>query len=151
MDSKNSFPEVLSLNPKELIAWCNNRKKEKRLSNAKLAEITGVPEGTIDRIFTGKNLEFRYSTIQPIVSYLIGVSDDTPTEASNEFYVDTIDGYKLVLENKNYIIENLKQKCEQLEREITYLKKNNTEKQEALINQSNHVKWMEKMIEKNSK
>lgn len=151
MDSKISYPEVLSLNPKELITWCNNRKKEKRLSNAKLADITGVPEGTIDRIFTGKNLEFRYSTIQPIVSYLIGVSDATPTEASKEFYVETIDGYKLVLENKNYIIDNLNLKCEQLEREISYLRKNNDEKQEALINQSNHMKWMEKMIEKNSK
>lgn len=148
MDSKFSYPEVLSLNPKELIAWCNNRKKEKRLSNAKLADITGVPEGTIDRIFTGKNLEFRYSTIQPIVSYLIGIQDDTPTQAPNKYYVETIDGYKLIIENKNFIIDNLNARCERLQSAVDYLKKNNEEKQETICNQSAHIKWMETMIDK---
>lgn len=145
----NKYPKILSLNPNELIQWCNNRKKDMKISNAKLAEITNVPEGTIDRIFTGKNPEFRYSTIQPIVAYLIGIEDDTPNEASNEFYVDTIDGYKLIIENKNHIIEGLKSGYDILKKNIEYLKQSNSEKQQIINDQSSHIRWMEKMIEKN--
>lgn len=142
------YPKILSLNPNELIEWCNKRKKDKKISNAKLAEITGVPEGTIDRIFTGKNPEFRYSTIQPIVAYLIGIQEDTPEKAPNEFYVNTIDGYKLIIENKNHIIDELKDNYAMLHNQIEFLKKTNDEKQTVIDNQANHIKWMERIIEK---
>ena len=147
-DKLTSYPKIVSLNPRELIEWCNRRRKEQKLSNAKLAEITGVPEGTLDRIFTGKNPEFRYSTIQPIVAYLIGIQDETPTEETNEYYVDTIDGYKLIIENKNHIIDGLKSGYEQLHKEIEYLKKQNEEKQVTIVNQSDQIKWLQNMIDK---
>lgn len=142
------YPKILSLNPNELIDWCNKRKKDMKLSNAKLAELTGVPEGTLDRIFTGKNPEFRYSTIQPIVAYLIGIQNDTPEKAPNEFYVETIDGYKLITENKNHIIDELKNNYALLLKEIEFLKKTNEEKQSIINDQSSHIKWMEKMIKR---
>ena len=142
------YPKILSLNPNELIDWCNKRKKDMKLSNAKLAEITGVPEGTLDRIFTGKNPEFRYSTIQPIVAYLIGIQEDTPEKASNEFYVNTIDGYKLIIENKNHIIDELKSNYALLSNQLEFLKKTNDEKQLVINNQAAHIKWMETMIKK---
>ena len=146
MENINNYPRILSLNPRELIEWCNHRKKEMNLSNSRLASISGVPEGTIDRIFTGKNPEFRYSTIQPIVACLIGIEDDTPTNASEEFYTNTIDGYKLIVENKNHVIEELKASYLQLQKEIEYLKKSNEEKQAIINSLSEHTKWMESLI-----
>lgn len=149
MNSK--YPKILSLNPRELIEWCNNRKKEKKISNAKLAELTNVPEGTIDRIFTGKNPEFRYSTIQPIVAYLIDIEDETPNEAPSEYYVETIDGYKLIIENKNHIIDGLKSSYDILQKDVEFLRKTNDEKQKIIENHSDHIKWMEKKIDEKKK
>lgn len=148
MDNNNTYPKILSLKPNELIDWCNNRKKEMKLSNAKLAELTGVPEGTLDRIFTGKNPEFRYSTIQPIVAYLIGIQEDVPKNETSEFYVDTIDGYKLIIENKNHIIEGLKSGYIQLQNQIEHLIKENEEKQKTIDRQFDHIQWMEKTVDK---
>lgn len=148
MDNNNTYPKILSLKPNELIDWCNNRKKEMKLSNAKLAELTGVPEGTLDRIFTGKNPEFRYSTIQPIVAFLIGIQEDVPKNETSEFYVDTIDGYKLIIENKNHIIEGLKSGYISLQSQIDHLIKENEEKQKTIDRQFDHIQWMEKTVDK---
>lgn len=72
--SKDSYlPHVMSLNPSELINRCKNRKQFLGFSNQRLAEESGVPVGTIDRIMAGKYTGFRYSTNQPIVAVLIGI------------------------------------------------------------------------------
>lgn len=143
-----SYPNILSLNSKELIDWCNKRKKEMRLSNSKLAMMSNVPEGTIDRILTGKNPEFRYTTIQPLISILIGYQDDTPENESNDFYTETIDGYKLIVENKNHIINEFKEKYSQLINQIDLLKKLNDEKQSIIDKLLEHTSWMEKLLSK---
>ena len=137
-----TYPKILSMNPKELIEWCNKRKKEMHLSNAKLAAATNVPEGTLDRILTGKNPEFRYTTIQPVITFLIGFNEDTPTNQSNDYYADTIDGYKLIVENKNTIIDRLKQEYAKLQSENEYLKKQNDEKQKAVEDLLQQNKWL---------
>ena len=151
MDSNTTYPKILSLNPNELIDWCNNRKKEMKLSNAKLAELTGVPEGTLDRIFTGKNPEFRYSTIQPIVAYLIGIKEEVPQDETSSFYVNTIDGYKLIIENKNHIIDGLKSGYVHLQSQIDHLQKENEDKQKTIDKQFDHIVWMEKIIDESKK
>ena len=91
------------LNPVELIKWCKNRKATLGLSNAKLAEMSGVPIGTIDRIMSGNYTEFKYSSIQPLVAILLGFGQETPEpDEENEqeqFYYETIEGYKIILEN----------------------------------------------------
>ena len=148
---KNGLNDILSLNSKDLIDWCNSRKKQMHLSNAKLANATGVPEGTIDRILTGKNLEFRYSTIQPIVKLLIGINEETPTNESSDFYADTIDGYKLIVQNKNQIIKEQQRAYEVALREKDYLKQNNNEKQKVIESLTSHIEWLESLIEKETK
>lgn len=145
---ENNYPAVLSLNSKELIDWCNQRKRQLHLSNAKLSDLSNVPEGTIDRILTGRNLEFRYSTIQPLVNILIGYNDETPKEETNDFYTNTIDGYKLVVENKNHIIDELKISYQRITREKEYLKKTNDEKQLVIENMIEHIHWLEKLIDR---
>lgn len=146
------LPQVLSLNPSDLINWCRNRKQFLGLSNQRLAEQSGVPVGTIDRIMAGKYTEFRYSSIQPIVAVLIGIREDTPKPEQADAqqvqdYYDTIEGYKLVVENKNHMIEEMKSAFAQLSREIEFLKTENERKHQAIVRQQEHVKWLEGIID----
>lgn len=146
------LPHVMSLNPSELINWCRNRKQFLGLSNQRIAEQSGVPIGTIDRIMAGKYTEFRYSSIQPIVAVLIGIREDTPKpenadEQQIQDYYDTIEGYKLVVENKNHMIEELKNACAQLGKEIEFMKIENERKHQAIVRQQEHVKWLEDIID----
>ena len=151
IDKPYDLPDILSLNSKDLIDWCNSRKKDMHLSNAKLANLTGVPEGTIDRILTGKNLEFRYSTIQPIVKLLIGINEETPTDESSDYYADTIEGYKLIVKNKNQIISEQQRAYQMVLQEKDYLKKNNEEKQRLIEKLTDHVCWLETQVDKKTK
>ena len=131
------YPKVLSLNPQELIDWCNMRRKEMGLSKAKLAEKTGVPESTLDRIFSGKNPEFRYSTIQPIMAVLVQFNEELPQpdksdDTQHEYYYNPIEGYKLIVENKNHIIETLKKEYSDLAKLTEYLKEQNDKKDDII-------------------
>lgn len=146
-DNLYDLPDILSLNSKDLIDWCNSRRKQMHISNAKLANLTGVPEGTIDRILTGKNLEFRYSTIQPIVKLLLGINDETPTDESADYYAETIDGYKLVVNNKNQIIKEQQRMYELTIQEKDWLKKNNDEKQKVIEQLTKHIEWLETLVD----
>ena len=146
------LPQILSLNPSDLINWCKNRKQFLGLSNKRLADESGVPIGTIDRIMAGKYTEFRYSSIQPVVSVLIGIHEDTPKPENADAqqvqdYYDTIEGYKLVVENKNHVIDELKATLEQLAREIEYLKTENERKHQAILRQQEHAKWLEGIVD----
>lgn len=151
--SDNDYlPHVMSLNPADLINWCKNRKQFLGLSNQRLAEQSGVPVGTIDRIMAGKYTEFRYSSIQPIVAVLIGIREDTPRPEKADAqqmqdYYDTIEGYKLVVENKNHLIDELKRTCEQYSREIEFLKTENEHKHQAIVRQLEHTKWLEGIVD----
>ena len=122
------YTNIITLNPAELIKWCRQRKKDKGISNADLAEKTGVPMGTLDRVLSGNYLEFKYSSIQPILTYLLEVEEDTPAPEDEEseqeqYYYNTIEGYKLVLKNKNHQIDQMKMTMEKMTQEIEDLKR----------------------------
>ena len=138
------------LNPQDLISWCRQRKKALNLSNQKLSELSNVPIGTIDRVMSGNYNEFKYSSIQPIVSILIGFNKETPKpeDADNEYYYDTIEGYKLVLKNKNQILAQTKLEFESALREIEFLKEDNENKQRVIDSLISHLKWMEDITKK---
>ena len=137
--------DITALNPVDLIKWCKERKAALGYTNQKLSEMTGVPAGTIDRVFSGKYAEFKYSTIQPIVSVLLGYREETPEpkveDEQGQFYYDTIEGYKLVLENKNHEIEELKRAYDALQKEKEYLKA-------QCADLKDHLKWLEKLVDK---
>lgn len=65
-------PNFFAMSTPELLAWCKERKKELRVSNARLAELSGMPKGTIDRLFAGEHVDFRYETIRPLLKALTG-------------------------------------------------------------------------------
>lgn len=148
----NNLPQVMSMNPTDLIKWCKNRKQFLGLSNQRLSEESGVPVGTIDRIMAGKYTEFRYSSIQPVISVLLGINEDTPKPENADSvqiqnYYDTIEGYKLVVEQKNLMINELKRTCEQFAKEIDFLKTENERKHQAITRQQEHTRWLEKMVD----
>ena len=148
-----AYPKIMSLKPNELIDWCNSRRKEMGISKAKLADLTNVPESTLDRILSGKNPEFRYSTVQPIVAVLLDFYEKTPQPDANddsqsEYYYNTIEGYKLVVENKNHIIDEAKYAYSKLEEEFNYIKAENAKKDAMIDSLQSHLKWMEQLIDK---
>ena len=65
-------PNFFAMSTPELLAWCKERKKELKASNAQLAEMSGMPKGTIDRLFAGEHVDFRYETIRPLLKALTG-------------------------------------------------------------------------------
>lgn len=74
-------PHFFTMSAEELLEWCKERKKFLKLSNEKLSELTyiqkgnmlsGVPKGTIDRLFSGEHLDFKYETMRPIIRVLAG-------------------------------------------------------------------------------
>lgn len=139
MDSKY----VITLNPQDIVKWCRERKKSLDLSNQKLSDKTGVPIGTIDRIMSGNYTEFKYSSIQPIVAFLLGQNELTPepkerNDEQAKYYYETIEGYKLVVENKNREIEVLKKELEIAFAAKDYLKKDIEFKEQ-------HIKWFEQV------
>lgn len=147
-----AYPKIMSLKPTELIDWCNSRRKEMGISKAKLASLTNVPESTLDRIFSGKNPEFRYSTIQPIVTVLLDYYEDIPEpdsedEAQSAYYYKTIEGYKLVVENKNHIINEAKFAYKKLEDELKYMRDENAIKDSMIKTLQEHLAWMQHLVD----
>lgn len=145
--------KIMALNSGELIKWCRERKKTLGLSNQKISELSNVPIGTIDRIMSGNYSEYKYSSIQPILSVLIEFNKDIPEpEPDNaeqpEYYYETIEGYKLIVENKNQIIQQAKSELELKNKEIAFLKEENKNKKEALDRLQEHLHWMENLIDK---
>ena len=65
-------PNFFAMSTPELLAWCKERKKELKISNAQIAEKSGMPKGTIDRLFAGEHVDFRYETIRPLLKALTG-------------------------------------------------------------------------------
>ena len=57
-----------------------------RLSNEKLAELSGVPKGTIDRLLSGEHLDFKFESIRPLIKVLSGgmwIEAPCPDEPTN--------------------------------------------------------------------
>ena len=65
-------PNFVAMPPQELIAWCKERKKHLGLTNAKLAEMTGMSQGTIDSLLANTHADFKFGTIGPLLRVLVG-------------------------------------------------------------------------------
>ena len=65
-------PKFVSMPPQELIAWCKERKKHLGLTNAKIAELTNMPQGTVDSVLSNSHPDFKFGTIRPILQVLVG-------------------------------------------------------------------------------
>lgn len=134
--------DIFTLTPSEIVKWCQEQKDALGYSNAKISELSGVPVGTVDRIMAGKYSEYKYSSIQPMVACLLGYGEDTPepdNSIENDYYYNTINGYKLVLERKNKEIEHLRSDNEMLRSARDYLKAEIDRKEE-------NIKFLQELI-----
>ena len=61
----------VKMSPVELIEWCKAMKQKKGLTNEGLANLSGVPLGTVNRFLTSKNIRFHYDTAQSILNALV--------------------------------------------------------------------------------
>lgn len=66
-------PNFLSMKAHEALEWCKMRKSQIEWSNAKLADSSGVPKGTIDRLWANNHVDFKYDTMCPIITALVDV------------------------------------------------------------------------------
>ena len=66
------------LSSENLVQKLVERKEELGYTNAVIAEMSGVPESTVTKVFNGANRSPTYDTISPI-SHALGVSLDTIT------------------------------------------------------------------------
>lgn len=149
---EKNWSAISTMNPTELVSWCKGRKEALGLSNSRLSQLTNVPEGTIDRVFSGRYTEFKYSTIQPILVVLTGYNRETPEpdnsdDEQGKYYYDTIEGYKLVVDNKNHQISELKNMCEKLQKELEFFKAENEHKKETIRNMHEHFQWLERVVD----
>ena len=65
-------PNFISMPAADLLDWCKRRKQHLGLSRERLAEMSGIPLGTINRLLSGTHYDFRYETLRPIIMVLLG-------------------------------------------------------------------------------
>lgn len=65
-------PRFYMLSPPEVIDWCRKRKKFLGLSNDDVAEMSGLPHGTVSRLMGGNYADYKHTTIQPLLRSLTG-------------------------------------------------------------------------------
>ena len=65
-------PNFFTLPANEILEWCKARKAELHLSNDKIADLSGIPRGTVARVFAGEHEDFMCGTVQRILRVLIG-------------------------------------------------------------------------------
>lgn len=65
-------PNCVAMSAHDLLEWCKARKAALGMSRVKLAELSGIPKGTIDRLFAGDYTDFKYETIRHLVKALVG-------------------------------------------------------------------------------
>ena len=65
-------------NMQAIIEECKTIKRDLGYTNQFIAEQTGVPEGTVSRVFGSRTYNFKYETIQPIIAFLVNERDDGP-------------------------------------------------------------------------
>ena len=59
------------------------RKKEAGLSNRQLSELSGVPVGTIDKLFSGRTASPRYATLQALERVLFPAGEKKPDRSAS--------------------------------------------------------------------
>lgn len=118
------FPNLYIMSVEDMRDFAVKLKKERRLSNAKIAKISGVSKGTIDSSFANKDADIHYTTFAPILCALLGSNweeSPCPENIADEFRnKETIE----TLERENEELkERLQNGAKKRAEEAQYLKK----------------------------
>lgn len=124
---RDCIPHLLTLQSTDLIAWCKGRKKKLGLSNVEIAARSNVPKGTIDRLFSSDTIDFRFSTIQPVICVLTGCA---PAD------LDCVEPQPPVVQSPDpELLEKvhaLQLQNHDLEKDLTYAEKTNTRLEDTI-------------------
>ncbi len=112
---EEKVPDFMSLTSDQLIEWCIVRydrlKISRGLTHQALADAANMPKGTVDRLLAGNYRDFKYSTIQPLISAMLRqdepVPDIVPQEDAVEEAQELLVGYQMTLREKNEQIPQL--------------------------------------------
>lgn len=121
-------PNFLAMTPQQLVSWCKERKKRLGLTNARLAELSGMPQGTIDSLLANGHADFKFGTIRPLLQVLVGGdwSGDPCPGASDEREKE--------LKELKEKIAKLESGIEWRDKEIASLKQDNDDKRTLIAN-----------------
>lgn len=118
-------PNFVAMPAHELWEWCKKRKSQLRLTNQQLADLSGTPKGTIDRLFSKEQTDFKYETIRPILPVLVGgsfedtVCQDPQQDALVAEQIKRLEEENAKLKEK---VEELKELKQEKKEEIAFLK-----------------------------
>lgn len=65
-------PNFLAMTRERWIEWCKERKEIVGITNSQIADLSGVPKGTVDRALSVHGGDIRLSTMQGITKVLVG-------------------------------------------------------------------------------
>lgn len=106
-------PNFLDMSTTDLLEWCKARKSNLKISNESLAERSGVPKGTIDRLFSSKHYDFKYETIRPLLKVLVGDAwGENPCHSEEHFDERAEEKIKRLEEETAILKDNLKDERE---------------------------------------
>lgn len=131
MPTTELYKQIVQMNTPDLFNWLREAKKLRGLTNKQIADATGVPLGTVDRVMSGKYTEVKRSTLQPITSYLAKLHEetlppDTPEQA--ELNTNALEGLKMVVQLRDAELEALTKSYKVLEDRVEFLKGENKRK-----------------------
>lgn len=112
----------------EIIARLKDVRAEKGYSYQKIADMTeeigeAVSLSTVKRVFTDTKSDFRWATIKPIATVLLGVGFETPKpddqdpEQPHRYYA-VIEGLKALVEAKAEVIASKDKSIEFLQKQL---------------------------------
>ena len=127
-------PNFMAMPAHDLWEWCKKRKAQQRLTNQQLAERSGTPKGTIDRVFANDQADFKYETIRPLIRVLVGgefeygICHDTLDQKVDDIAAEQIK--RLEEENAKLkdTVAELKEWKQEKKEEIAYLRSDVKEK-----------------------
>ena len=112
----------------EIIARLRVVKKEKGYSYQKIVDMTeeigeAVSLSTVKRVFSEEHHEFRWATIRPIATVLLGVGFETPEPDDSDpdqpqKYYAVIEGLKAIVEAKGEMIDSKNESIKYLEKQL---------------------------------
>ena len=126
-------PNFVAMSAHDLLEWCKTRKTKLGLSNAKLADMSGMPKGTIDRLFAGEHLDFKYETIRPMLKALVGGAwgENPCADPHGQIDEKLEETVKRLEEEKKNLKEQVKTIMEEYREEVAFLKEQVRNEQEA--------------------
>ena len=112
----------------EIIARLKVVKREKGYSYQKIVDMTeeigeSVSMSTVKRVFSEGQHEFRWATIKPIATVLLGVGFETPEPDESDpdqpqKYYAVIEGLKAIVEAKGEMIDSKNESIKYLEKQL---------------------------------